>query len=181
MKKKLQPAKPIFRAVGQGHPARLTMKNDPAPKKAKALPHGPVKVSPLSTTEIFKCFKIFRLPIAGSATVPFRVVSLYGPTQEAYSFTQLVTSLTTILNATTDDQNTAIRALIATWDNETLDSNITFVDSDAGTNGRLYNADALREQIRQALADIIGFAVPSGGFMAEVSRATPYRGPRLIR
>ena len=42
--------------------------------------------------------------------------------------------------------------------------------SAAGTGGRLADHDVERENIRQALSNIIGLAVPEGGFIAEIQR-----------
>ena len=134
----------------------------------------------LDSTEIHKIFKMVRLPQSGAATVAQRLVSLFGPSQDPYSFSATVTALNGILTATSDDQNVTLRALIAIWDAEQLDVNDTEIQSDGGTSGNVYSASKRRANIRTTIGDVLGFAIPTGGFMPEVAAACPRRGPRLV-
>lgn len=134
----------------------------------------------LDSTEIHKLHKMIRLPQQLTANVLFRLVSLYGPSFDTYSLSIAITTFDGILAALSDDQCNTLRDLITAWDDEKLDYSDTEIEADSGTVGIVYSASRRRGNIRDTIADVCGFMIPTGGFTPEVKAATPNRGPRLV-
>jgi hypothetical protein len=126
---------------------------------------------PLDANQTTQTFDIFGLPQNGNGFVAFAMLTLWGPSGEPYSFSTLVTQLNTLLSALTTYQCTRVTTLLTRWDSITSTSPLEIWKSTSGAEGRIVDYPAERENIRQELAGIIGFAVPRGGFMAQAKSA----------
>lgn len=120
--------------------------------------------------------------MGGTAVIFFRFLSLYGPSSTSYNFSQLVSSLNTILAALTVDQNNRIITLLTLWDTESLSSSELEIYVDSGTQGVISNADSKRARIRESLDNILGIGIPPEGFMSAAKKEMQTsRGCRVVK
>jgi len=130
----------------------------------------------LSATERIQFFQIVGLPAEASGLVitslvhvPFSNTQSWEPTYNVGDMSDLIDAIDAKLTAATAEQVTRMQSLISRFmEIEVSPTKVT--SSAAGTGGRLADHDVERENIRQALSNIIGLAVPEGGFIAEIQR-----------
>lgn len=132
----------------------------------------------LSDAQAAQVFEIFGVPQGGRGEVVASVATLFGPAWESYDLAGVVTLLNERLAALTAAQETRVAALLVRWDAIGSTSPLK-VDASAPSHGTLADHPAERAALRLALADLIGFAAPSGGFAAEARRVNC--GPGVIR
>lgn len=132
----------------------------------------------LTNEQTTQVFKIFGLPQNGVAYVAFRLVSLTGPAAETFDFTAAVNGLGARLAALNAEQEAEVAALLSEWSALEADYSELRVYADGGSAGRLVDHPVRAEKLRATLSNLIGFAVPSGGFVAEVHRLN---GGRIVR
>lgn len=136
-----------------------------------------------SATETSQIFLTFGIPQDGSVTIPHQLVGLWGPYQESYDLSAVVTALTAriaVVNA-----NAAVLAMcqaVLTQIYTTIDdTSVLAVNSDGGTSGTLVDDPRQLEKLRQKLATLMGFYCPKGGFVQEVNARFGSRGGRVVR
>lgn len=120
---------------------------------------------PLSTDQIAQYFEIIGVPQYGAASNSRVVASFFGPFFEAYSFSQLITEINTRIAALTSAQCTRVTTHLTRWDTIGGTSQIRISKGTSGAEGTLVDYPAEREEIRIALAKIIGFKCPDGGWL----------------
>jgi len=121
--------------------------------------------------------EILGLPLDANGTIvtalthfPFSNVQVWEPAFNHGTYTNLIAAIDAKLLAMTAEAQAAIESLV----DEFLPIHTSPLKVDGsvdGSKGRLIDHEAQRENIRQSCANILGIAVPRGGFLAEV-RAT---------
>ena len=130
----------------------------------------------LTAAQITQVFEVFCVPQGGAATAVIAVSSRSGgiaieqATTEAYEFAAVVTDLTAKLAALTATGETRVTTLLTRWDTLTSYDPLRIHKASGGAEGEIVDYEKERCNIRAALANIIGFAVPGGGFAAEARR-----------
>jgi hypothetical protein len=126
---------------------------------------------PLSSTQITQIFEIVGVPQDGNGAVFSSVATLFGPAYENYDMAAIVTQINTKLAALSATQITRCTELLDRFTAITATSPLTISDSSAG-KGVIVNHPQERSSIRESLGNLLGIAVPSGGFMAEAKRVS---------
>jgi hypothetical protein len=123
----------------------------------------------LSSTERETAFHIFGIPKGAAGFSVDILASIFGPAGTTFDFTAVVNKLTALLDTvdTSADRIAMVQALILEWNTITSYSE-TEVYQGAGSGGVLAHDERRRQNIRDRLGDLIGFACPTGGFMAEI-------------
>ena len=124
----------------------------------------------LSAAQVTQVYDIFGVPQGGSGAVISAVATVFGPVCDVLDMSALVTAIDAKLAALSAEQITRVTALLARWDAISSTSPLRVTQS-ASTRGIAADHPAERVSIRAALSNIIGIAVPSGGFAAEAARA----------
>lgn len=128
------------------------------------------------TTQVFKVFGIPQSGIGYSALDPS---APYASVVTSYNYSAAKDRLNTILAALSASQEAEVGALLTEWAAITDYSELR-VNADGGSAGRLMDHDTRREKVRSALANVLGFAAPGGGFAARVA-APGLAGGDLVR
>ncbi len=123
----------------------------------------------LTSAQTTQIYEIFGVPQNGSGAVISAVATIFGPVFESLDLSALVTKIDTKLSALTSEQIARVTTLLSRWDAITSTSPLRVTQS-AATRGIAVDHPAERAAIRTALSNIIGVAVPSGGFAAETAR-----------
>lgn len=123
----------------------------------------------LSAAQITQVFEIFGVPENGSGEVVAGLTTLFGPAGESYDLSAITALLNAKLSALSASLETRVVALLDRWDVVTSTSPLRLETVPEG-RGTVVDHPAEREAIRNTLADLIGFVVPSGGFAAEARR-----------
>ena len=123
----------------------------------------------LTDAQATQIYDIFGIPQSGSGTVISAVATIFGPVCENLDMSALVTRIDAKLAALSTEQIARITALLQRWDAVTSTSPLRVTQSGA-TRGIAADHPAERVAIRSSLSNLIGVAVPSGGFAAEAAR-----------
>ena len=124
----------------------------------------------LTAAQTTQIYEIFGVPQNGSGAVVSAVATIFGPVCESLDMSGLITRIDAKLSALTTEQIARVTALLLRWDAITSTSPLRVTQS-AATRGIAVDHPAERASIRAALGNIIGIAVPSGGFVAEAMNA----------
>ena len=124
---------------------------------------------PLTAAQITQVFEILGVPQNGSGDVYPSVATLFGPSFESYDMSAIVTRIGAKLAALSATQITRVTELLDRYTAITATSPLQIHQSD-GSAGVIVNHPAERETVRTALGNVLGIAVPAGGFMAEARR-----------
>lgn len=130
----------------------------------------------LTAAQISKVFEVIALPESGSTTLvtnlvhyPYTNTSTWEPCWNTGDLSGLVARIKvniSLMNATTE---TIVTGLLTTWD-DIGSTNPLRVTSSQQAAGVLVDNDKQRELIRQRVGNLIGLAVPQGGFLGEMQR-----------
>lgn len=130
----------------------------------------------LSATEKIQFYQIVGLPAAGSGLVltslvhvPFSNTQSWEPTWNVGDFSDLITAVDAKLAAATAEQITRMQSLITRF-MEIEVSPVQIRQTATGAAGIIADHGKERENIRQTLANVLGLAVPEGGFISEIQR-----------
>lgn len=123
----------------------------------------------LTAAQITQVYEIFGVPQGGSGAVVSAVATIFGPVCDSLDMSALVTKIDAKLAALGTTQLARVTALLLRWDAVTSTSPLRVTQSSA-TRGIAVDHPAERASIRVALSNIIGIAVPNGGFAAEAAR-----------
>lgn len=124
---------------------------------------------PLTAAQTTHIFEILGVPQSGAGEVFASVATLFGAEYESYDMSSVVTKIGATLAALSAEQIARVTTLLDRHTAITSSSPVEVRES-AEAKGTLANHPAEREYIRSALGNILGLAVPSGGFMAEAMR-----------
>ena len=130
---------------------------------------------PLSATQVTQVFEILGVPQDGSGDVFASVATLFGPAYETYDMAAIVARIDAKLAALTATQITRVTELLDRFNSITATSPLQVEASSAG-KGTIVDHPKERDAIRIALGNVLGIAVPSGGFMAEARRLSSGSG-----
>lgn len=127
--------------------------------------------------EIAQIFDIFGLPRQGTGIIapelvarPTALSATWDASYNSASIAGIVTALETQLAASTEEQRTRARLHLTRWTEIGGSSPLEIRQGSDGSAGLLASYPKERENIRQALACILGIMVPEGGFFAEARR-----------
>jgi len=120
----------------------------------------------LTAAQTTQIYEILGVPQNGSGAVISAMATIFGPVFESMDMSTLVTKINAKLTALTAEQIARVTPLLLHWDAITSTSPLRVTQS-ASTRGTAVDHPAERAAIRSALSNIIGVAVPSGGFAAE--------------
>ena len=124
----------------------------------------------LTAAQITQVYEILGVPQDGTGEVFGSVATLFGPAFESYDLASIVTRVDAKLAGLSASQETRVTALLARHAAISASSPLK-LKAASGAQGTLVDHPAEREAIRVALGNILGIAVPSGGFVAEALRA----------
>ena len=124
---------------------------------------------PLTAAQTTQIFEILGIPESGSGDVFASLATLFGPAHETYDMAGVVTRVNARLAALSGTQLARVSELLDRHTTISATSPLSVAQSSAG-KGTLVHHPAEREAIRHALGNILGIAVPAGGFMAEARR-----------
>jgi hypothetical protein len=131
----------------------------------------------LSATQITQIFALLGIPEDGNPQIVHGLISLFGPAFEGYDCASIVTYLNAKLAAVSETQQAEIEILLTRLSTLTTHK-IVKVKKSGTVEGDLSDYEKERQKIRDGVGNILGFAVPTGGFMAEVKR---HNATRLLR
>ena len=126
----------------------------------------------LSSLHKMKVLTLFGIPSGGATYEAVAISTLYGPFGESYDHSAIITAFNTKWTAAAADSDIDTlltnandpKGLLTRLDEIGLGS-VTEIDKDAaGASGVIVNDPKEIENIRQAIATLIGFVVPEGGF-----------------
>jgi len=123
----------------------------------------------LTAAQITQVFEILGVPQSGSGEVFGSVATLFGAEFESYDMAGVVSRIGARLAALSAEQIARVTTLLDRHTSITASSPLQ-VSEAGGARGVLANHPAERAQIREAIVNIVGLAVPSGGFAAEAQR-----------
>jgi hypothetical protein len=132
----------------------------------------------LTAAQVTQVFEVVGVPQDGVGEVFASVATLFGAEFESYDMSAVVARITAKLSALTASQESRVTNLLDRYTTISATSPLQ-VRGSAKTSGTLADHPAEREAIRAALGNVLGIAVPSGGFMAEAQRMA--RGTRVER
>lgn len=101
---------------------------------------------------------------------PYSNVGVWNPTYNTGDFTTLLASIAAQITRVEalPSCETRVKALLTRWD-EIGTSSMTAVEkSPSGAEGRIFDAEVERCNIRVRLSNLVGVSVPKGGFLAEI-------------
>ena len=124
----------------------------------------------LTASQITQVYEILGIPQDGSGEVFASLATLFGPAFESYDMSAIVTKIDAKLSSLTTEQIDRVTALLDRHSAIGNSSPLQVSASSGGARGTLADHPAERETIRNALGNILGIAVPSGGFMVEAKR-----------
>jgi hypothetical protein len=124
---------------------------------------------PLSASQTAQIFEILGVPQSGSGEVFASLATLFGAEYESYDCAAVVEKINAKLAALTDAQIARVTTLLDRHTAVGASSPLQFRDAGA-SRGVLADHPAEREYLRAALSNLLGLAVPSGGFFAEAQR-----------
>lgn len=123
----------------------------------------------LSAAQATQVFEMLGIPQGGSADAIGSVATLFGPAWETYDVSGLVALVNARLAALTAAQEARVAEVLARWSAIGPASPLQVREA-AGSRGTLADHPAERAALRGALANLLGIAVPAGGFAAEAQR-----------
>jgi hypothetical protein len=135
-------------------------------------------VMALTAAQVTQVFEVAGVPQDGVGAVFASVATLFGAEFESYDMSAVVARITAKLSALTASQEARVTNLLDRYTAISATSPLQ-VRGSAAARGTLADYPAEREAIRVALGNVLGIAVPSGGFMAEAQRMA--RGTRVER
>ena len=129
----------------------------------------------LSTTEQSTLFQIMSLPENGACLIvtalvhwPYSSTQTWNPNYNTGDMSNMVAAIRNLMTTCSAGQETALKARIVDW-NTVGPCNPLKVEAVAGgPSGCLVDNDKLRQNIRVEVGNVLGVAVPPGGFLAEV-------------
>lgn len=136
-----------------------------------------------TATEKTQIYQIMGITEDGIVTIPHQLVGLWGPYQESYSMTAVVTALEarlTVIGANATAY-AMCQGILTAYYTTIGDSSQTRITSDGGTSGVIADDKAELEYLRRKLCNILGFYCPKGGFMAEIDSRFGSSGGRVVR
>jgi hypothetical protein len=132
---------------------------------------------PLTDAQVTQAFELAGLPQQGAAVVGRGLTDPSGPVLETFDLAALKDALNARLAALSAGQEAELLAILSAWA-AVADLPEAQVTGGAG-GGVLLDAEARRRALRRRLSDLVGFAVPDGGFAREAERRA--RAHRLVR
>lgn len=123
----------------------------------------------LTAAQTTQVFEILGIPEDGTGEVFASVATLFGSEFESYDMSAIVDRIGDKLDALTASQEARVTELLARHTAISATSPLQ-VRGSAKATGTLADHPAEREALRVALGNVLGLAVPSGGFMAEAQR-----------
>jgi len=123
----------------------------------------------LTAAQITQVFEVLGVPQDGTGEVFASVATLFGAEFESYDMSAVVARITAKLGALTSPQEARVTNLLDRHTAISATSPLQ-VRGSAKASGTLADHPAERDAIRTALGNVVGLAVPSGGFMAEAQR-----------
>src|ERR1043165_1361684 len=124
----------------------------------------------LTAAQITQVYEIFGVPQNGVGQIVGAIATPFGPGFDSCDTSALVTAIDARLAALTTSQLARVNSLLTRWDAITSSSPLR-VEGSSGARGTVADHPAERALIRTALSNLIGVAVPAGGFAAEAGIA----------
>lgn len=124
----------------------------------------------LTAAQITQVYEIFGVPQNGVGQIVGAIATPFGPVCDSCDVSALVSKIDARLAALTATQITRVSSLLTRWDAVTSSSPLR-VEGSSGARGTVADHPAERALIRTALSNLIGVAVPAGGFAAEAGIA----------
>jgi len=129
----------------------------------------------LTDAQVSTIFEIIALPESGTTTLitdlvhyPYSNTATWEPGWNVGDLSELVTRIKTNISAMGDTTETLVISLIDDWDS--LGSSNLKVTTSQQAAGVLVDYAGQREHIRTEIGNLIGLAVPKGGFIGEMQR-----------
>lgn len=121
-------------------------------------------------------FEMIGLPPAGGSVVvtslvhwPFSNTQSWEPTWNVGDLSGLITAIDARLTAMSSETESRIRDILTRFD-VISSSPMKVTQAAGGAAGNLVNHEQERENLRQYASNLIGVAVPEGGFLKEIQR-----------
>jgi hypothetical protein len=130
----------------------------------------------LTAAQISQVYEILGVPQGGAGEIVGSIATLFGPAVDAYDMSAIVTRIDAKISALSAEQIDRVTALLSRHAAIGSSSPLQVSASSGGARGTLADHPAERETIRTALGNLLGVAVPSGGFIAEAKRAAQGAG-----
>jgi hypothetical protein len=124
----------------------------------------------LTAAQTTQVFEILGVPEDGTGEVFASVATMFGAEFESYDMAAVVAKIGDKLEGLSASQEARVAELLARHAAISATSPVK-VRGSAKASGTLADHPAEREAIRVALGNVLGVAVPSGGFLAEAQRA----------
>jgi hypothetical protein len=134
----------------------------------------------LTSAQTTQLYEIFGVPQSGVGRVANTFADLSGSltVRVDLSYTETSAALAAAIAALSEAQITRVAALLTDWDSIGSQSELA-VSADGGTSGTLVDHAKRRANIRDALANILGFM--SAQSFAQAARVFGPGGNRLLR
>jgi len=124
----------------------------------------------LSAAQKTQVLEILGIPELGTGVSYPELTGAFGAGGEAYDMFRVVTQVSSLISAMSASQEDRVVALLTRHAAITSSSPLQVTGAAGGVRGVLVDHPAEREAIRAAIGNIVGVAVPSGGFVAEAGR-----------
>lgn len=136
----------------------------------------------LTSGETTLLYELLGIPECDEGLWVPQMASLTGPFSETFEWASIKTDLESRLSTMAGDstgREARVQTLLATYTTISQDPMVVS-QSASGARGALVDRPRQVQQLRDAVATIIGIAVPSGGFIAEM-RLRSGGGTRVTR
>jgi hypothetical protein len=136
----------------------------------------------LTAAETTLLYELLGIPECDDGQLVNPLASMIGTFSETFDWTAVKTDLETRLAAMAADgtgREARVQVLLSTYSDVANDP-MQVNRSATGAAGRLVDRPAQVGRLREAVGTILGIAVPSGGFIAEMRQRAGY-GSRVIR
>lgn len=128
-----------------------------------------------TNAEISQMFEIFKIPESGRSInvkalvhYPFSMVENWTPNYTSGDLTVLVTAIKANIALATATVETRARTFLTRWDEITASSPLKVTQSINGSVGVIVDHEQERRNIRVGLANLLGLAIPEGGYLSEM-------------
>ncbi len=125
---------------------------------------------PLNTAQIAQIYEILGVPQHSSGSVLVGITGSFGPVIETYDLNPVIDRIDACIATLQLDQANRILALLARHAVVSTTNPLQLTAASGGARGTIVDYPAEREAIRGALGNLLGIAVPTGGFVAEAQR-----------
>ena len=122
-------------------------------------------------------YEVFGIPENGFSTntlslvhAPYSNVGVWNTTFNRGDYTTLITAINLQITLTEGIPSceTRVRNLLVRWDEIGTTSTTAIAKAASGAEGKIFDADNERKNIRIRLSNLIGVSVPEGGFLREL-------------